>query len=67
MGALEQHWEDIAPELDNDVEKNTLRDRLAEYLERLPIGGIKQLSRRIAEGAITNIVIEIIKRSLLGG
>ena len=46
VGGLEEHWEEIAPELGNNVDRQRLRSWLEQHLEQMPIDGIKQLRQK---------------------
>ena len=56
MGALDNDWERIAPELGADVEKESLRSRIAEHINQLPVGTLKEWSQKIAEGLIIALI-----------
>ena len=63
LRALDDHWDEISPNLPHGVSKDDLRDRIDKYIEELPIGKIKDWARKIGEGVIVSTIIKY----LLGG
>ena len=63
MRALDDHWDEISPNLPRDASKDDLRDRIGKYIEELPIEKIKDWVEKIGEGVIASAIIKY----LLGG
>lgn len=64
--ALDDHWDEISPNLPHDTSKDDLREKISRYIKQLPIEKIKDLAGKIGEGVIVSTIIELVKR-LLGG
>ena len=64
--ALDDHWDEISPNLSQDTSKEDLRDRIGRYVKQLPIEKIKVLAGKIGERTIVGAIMEVVKR-LLGG
>lgn len=56
--ALDDHWDEISPNLSHDTSKDDLRHKILRYLEQLPIEKIKVLARKIGEGVIVRTIIK---------
>ena len=66
LEALDEHWDKISSEFDSDTKKETLRGRLAEYLDKLPINEIQKWGKRIGEGLGVSFLVDLIKKILTG-
>lgn len=64
--ALDDHWNEISPNLPHDTSKYDLREKICRYIEQLPIEKIKDLAGKIRDNLIVSAIIELAKR-LLGG
>ena len=64
--ALDDHWDEISPNLPHDASKDDFRDRIGRYIEQLPIEKIKVWARKIGEGVIVSTIKDLAK-SLFGG
>lgn len=63
---LDDHWDEISPNVPHDASKDDLRDRIVRYIEQLPIDKIKSWLEKIKDVyAIVRTIIELAK-SLLG-
>ncbi len=64
--ALDDHWDEISPNLPHGASKNDLRDRIDKDLEQSPIEKIRVWGGKIKDGVVVGAIIELAKR-LLGG
>ena len=62
--ALEENWDEIAPELEEDVEQQTVRARLIEFLDQAAVPVLTEMSKKIAENVIAKTLVEIVKNYL---
>lgn len=67
LRALDNHWEEISPNLPHDTSKDDLREKILRYLEQLPIDEIKAWAEKIKDVyKIVSTIIELTK-SVMGG
>ncbi len=66
LRALDDHWDEISPNLPHDASKDDLRDKILRHLEQLPIEKIKDWAGKIRDNVIVSTIMEVAKR-LLGG
>ena len=66
LRALDDHWDEISPDLPHGASKDNLRDRIVRHIEQLPIEEIKDWAGKIRDNVIVSTLMEVAKR-LLGG
>ncbi len=66
LRALDDHWDEISPNLPHGVSKDDLCDRIVRHIEQLPIEKIKDWAGKIRDNMIVSTLMEVAKK-LLGG
>ena len=64
--ALDDHWDEISPNLPHGASKDDLRDRIDKDLEKSPIEKIRVWGEKIKDGVVVGAIIELAKRLLSG-
>lgn len=59
---LEVDWKTISSEIDGDVKRSAVRGMVAKYLDTLPVGDLRKWGKRIAEGTVVGLLIDLIKK-----
>lgn len=64
--ALDDHWDEILPNLPHDTSKDDLRHKILRHIEQLPIEKIKAWAGKIRDNVIVSAIVELAKRMLAG-
>lgn len=58
---VDKKWDGVSSELDGNIRRKAVREKLAEYFDALPIEELKKWGRRIAEGLTVAGLVDLIK------
>ena len=58
---VDKKWDSVSSELDGNIRRKPVREKLADYFDILPIEELKKWSRRIAEGVTIGVLVDLIK------
>ena len=58
---VDKNWDGISSELDGDIRRKAVREKLAEYFDALPVEELRKWGRRIAEGLAVGVLVDVIR------